>query len=323
LILTGLGFCMRRLLIAAMWMFAALGVFAADCRGQTTQPGEIFDHVLNKYDSMTSYSTEGTITADNENWGMKVHSSTTLTIKIKKPNQYLITWSQVYQMMPGLVQSGAVWNDGSGPYLYMSDTGTYCKMRDDDMALGIASSVTGAAANTIRSLFLPDHGMRIDVFSGMEGLENEGSEQIDGDDCYRISGSSITSKKVTYWISKSTYLVRKFWRSLELPTSDLKAPEMTDQQLDDALKAMGQDVTAASRQQMRDAMKRGRESAAQMKGSQSEVYTKIGSPDFKAADFDFKVPEGVKLGDSPFGGGAGSGSGARMAPSASEPEGGL
>jgi outer membrane lipoprotein-sorting protein len=280
-----------------------LSLFAAVCSAQETRPSAIFDQVLAQYQSMTAYSSEGTITADIDTGGGKTTMETTFSIKLKKPNQYLITWNQTTQNIP-FAQSGAVWSDGSQPYLYMGVMKAYSKMSGDEMALGAATGISGGAAFTIPSLFLPVFKSQPDPFSRLINPQIEGGELVDGDDCYIISGSSTVSKKETFWISKTAHLIRKYSRSLEAPEGGVKLPQMTDQQLDESIKAMGQQVTDATRQQMRDSMKKAQESlkTANLKGSSTEVHLKINSPDLKDSDFDFKPPAEATLKDSLFGG---------------------
>jgi len=290
--------------IAATFSLLLISLCQAVSSAQTTQPGTIFGEALEQYQSMTAYSAEGTVTTDIDTGNIKTKLETMFSIKMKKPNQYLISWSQANQMMPAFVQSGAAWNDGSQPYFYMSAAGGYAKMSSDEMALASATGVSSGAASTIPSMFLAVFGHRSDPFSRLIDPQIEGSEQVDGDDCYIIGGSSMVSKKETYWISKSAHVIRKYSRSLEPPKGGMKLPQMTDQQLDDAIKASGQQVTDATRQQMKDSMKQAQETmkTANLIGTSTEIHHKISSSDLNAADFAFKPPADAPLKTSLFGG---------------------
>jgi len=82
-------------------------------------------------------------------------------------------------------------------------------------------------------------------------------------------------------------------------------PEMTDEQLAESLKAMGQKVTEENKQKMREMMKRSKDiqKTAQMKGSSTELHTGISSPDLNSkAFFQFVLPEGTALKESLFSG---------------------
>jgi hypothetical protein len=290
--------------IALLFLLPVLFLFATVCSAQTTQPSAIFDQGVAQYQSMPVYCAEGTITCDLDTGSVKTTEQTTFSIKMKKPNQYLITWNQTNAIMPAFVQAGAVWNAGSQPYLYMSAMKAYFKMTGDEMALGSATGISSGAAYTIPSLFLPAFKTQPACFSRLLNPQIESSEQIDDDDCYVISSSSTISKKETFWISKSTHLIRKYSRSLEPPAGGMKLPQMTDQQLDDAIKASGQPATDATRQQMRNAMNQAQQTMqnANLKGLSTERQLKVSSPDLKESDFVFKLPPDATLKDSLFGG---------------------
>ena len=81
-------------------------------------------------------------------------------------------------------------------------------------------------------------------------------------------------------------------------------PEMTDEQLEEAIKSMGQEVTEESKQKMRAMMQSSKDvlNTAQMKGSSTELHAKISSPKMNTKDFQFALPAGTVLKESLFGG---------------------
>ena len=81
-------------------------------------------------------------------------------------------------------------------------------------------------------------------------------------------------------------------------------PEMTDEQLEEAIKGMGQEVTEESKQKMREMMKRSKDAlkTAHMKGSSTELHAEISSPKLNTKDFQFALPAGTVLKESLFGG---------------------
>jgi outer membrane lipoprotein-sorting protein len=118
--------------------------------GDNITPNDILKRVDATYKSMQTYKAEGTITSDIDTGGMKMNMVTSFSILLKKPNLYLISWTQKNMPMPGMVQSGAVWSDGTQPYLYMGMMNAYSKITTDEMALGSATGISGGAAFTIR-----------------------------------------------------------------------------------------------------------------------------------------------------------------------------
>lgn len=271
---------------------------------QDTDPNEIFDKVVSTYKSMQTYKAQGTILSEIDIGGMKRNTETSFSIFLKKPNLYLISWTQKNMPMPGMAQSGAVWSDGTQPYLYMGMMNAYSTMSSDDLALGAATGISGGAAFTIPSLFLSAFKEQPAPFSRLKDPKIEKTAKVGEEDCYVISGASTISKMETFWISKSRYVIMKYSRSLEPPDGGLAMPQMTDEELEEAIKGMGQEVTRESKQRMREMMKRSTDvlKAGKMKGSSTELHAEISSPELSKIVFQFALPEGTVLKESLFGG---------------------
>ncbi|MCP4609235.1 MAG: hypothetical protein GY845_11030 [Planctomycetes bacterium] len=288
-----------------LFAFAILMMLCAahGCAEDIT-PSEIFEKVKATYKSMDTYKAQGTITANIDTGGTETNMETTFSIILKKPNLYLISWSQKNMPMAGMSQSGAVWSDGAQPYLYMGGTNAYSKMGSDELALAGATGISGGAAFTIPSLFLSVFKNQPDPFSRLQDPQIEKTEKVGKEDCYVISGSSSISKKETFWVSKTSYLIKKYYRSLESPKGGIAMPEMTDEQLEQTIKVMGQEVTEESKQKMREMMKRSKDvlKTTDMKGSSTELHAEISSPKMNTKDFQFALPAGTVLKESFFGG---------------------
>jgi len=272
--------------------------------GDDISPNEILKKVAATYKSLKTYKAEGTITTDIDTDGMKMKTETSFSILLKKPNLYLVFWTQQNVPLPGMVQSGAVWSDGTQPYLYMGIKNAYSKMISDEFALSSATGISGGAAFTIPSLFLPVFKEQPAPFSRLKDPEIEKTEKVGEEDCYVLSGPSAISKKEVFWVSKTSCLIRKYYRSLELPESGPALPEMTDEQLEEAIKGMGQEVTDESKKNLKDMMERSRKRLKTMKtkGSSTELHANVASPELNKSDFKFVLPEGTVLKDSLFAG---------------------
>ena len=81
-------------------------------------------------------------------------------------------------------------------------------------------------------------------------------------------------------------------------------PEMTDEQLEEAIKGMGKEVPEETKKNMREMMERSRTmlKTAKMKGSSTELHANVSSPQLNKSDFKFALPEGTVLKDSLFSG---------------------
>ena len=214
----------------------------------------VIARVIATYKSMESYSSNGSIVTDQMTGGFHVVTTTTFAIKLKKPNLYLITWSQT-SIPAALPQGGAVWNEGTQPYLYLVMDNSYSKIGSDVAALGAANSISAGVTDTIPSLFLPAFTDKGAAVSRLLDPVIEKTDFANGEECYVISGQTNLSKKETFWISKASNLVLKFEKDLEAPVGGATVTYLSDDDLEKALKALGQPVTEETKRQTRELLK--------------------------------------------------------------------
>src|ERR1035438_2609155 len=160
---------------------------ATNVSAQGITPSEIFQEVTTTYELMQTYKSAGIIVVDMDAGGRKMSIETSFSILLKKPNLYLISWTQKNMPMAGMTQDAAVWSDGTQPYLYMGITKAYSKMGSDELALASATGISGGAAFTIPSLFFKG---RPAPFSRLKDLKMEKSEQVGEEDCYVVDRKS-------------------------------------------------------------------------------------------------------------------------------------
>ncbi|HUT47447.1 MAG TPA: hypothetical protein VMX36_14295 [Sedimentisphaerales bacterium] len=287
-----------------LFAFAFLMMLIAHGCAEDITPEKIFEKVKTAYKSMNTYKAQGTIISNIDTGEMNVNAETSFSIILKKPNLYLISWTQKNMAMPGMSQSGAVWSDGAQPYLYMGGMNSYSRMGSDELALGGATGISGGAAFTIPSLFLSVFKEQPSPISRLKDPQIETTEKVGEEDCYVISGSSSVSKKETFWISKKSYLIKKSYRSLEPPEGGIAIPKITDEQVAEAIKGMGQEVTEESKKNLRETMESTRTmlKTVKIKGSSTELHANVSSPELNKNDFKFALPEGAILKESLFGG---------------------
>lgn len=276
-----------------VWSIVGVMVLVgAGCTRETTSAAQVLAEADAAYQSLDTYKSQGNIISDIDMGTSKITTETSFTILLKKPDLYLVTWSQKIPGMPE-TQTGAVWNDGSQRYLYMSGIHAYCPMPDDASALGAATGISSGAAATVPFAFLKLPEMGENPFSRLDNPKIQGSEDINGEACHIVSGPSSISKEERFWISKESGLMRQCSRSLEAPDTGRKIPEMNDAQLEETLKAMGQEVTEENKNKYREML----ESMSKMsvRGTVTENHESITSPDLNPKDFQFTFPEGTTL----------------------------
>ncbi len=262
-------------------------------------PASILKRVQATYQSMQTYCSNGTIVSERMEGTTKIQTTTTFSINLKKPNLYLISWNQT-SIPQALPQGGAVWSDGTQPYLYLLMDKTYTKIGDDVAALGAANAVSGGASNTIPSLFFPAFTNKGFALARLRNPVVDKSDFIGGEDCYVLSGSSNLSPKETFWISKSSNLILKYERSLDAPVDGVKTPEITEDVIEKALRALGQPVTEENKKQVREMMKTANSTmqSGDANGTSTEMQLQITNPNFAASDFHYAPPSGTTLTDS-------------------------
>jgi hypothetical protein len=127
-------------------------------------------------------------------------------------------------------------------------------------------------------------------------LRVEESEKIGDEDCFVLSVESPVSKRETYWISKASYLIRKYSRTLERPEGDHVIAELSEEQIEEGTTMMGWDVTEENRKRFRDFQKlRSMRLAAKMKGAVVEQHDEISFPQINNADFAYALPADAVL----------------------------
>ncbi len=260
-------------------------------------PTEILSRVSAAYKSMKTYKLEGTAFYDGTANGAKIRTERSFTILLKKPNQYLTSWLQKDLLSPGKAERGAVWSDGTQPYIYMDAMNAYAKMTNEEAAL--AHGVSGGFS--VPWLFISG-AQNKSTFARFHNVKIEKSEKIGEEECYVVSSQSVFSKKETLWISKRSYLIRKYEHSLEPPEEGIQMPEMTDEEAIDAIKAMGKKVTEENKRNLRNIMKESRKilRTIKLKGTITEIYLKSSSPQLTRSDFNFSPPKGTSLSEDAY-----------------------
>lgn len=261
---------------------------------QESDPRTILNKVIATYDALESYSATGTVQSNLESNGTVVNVVTSFSIKLKKPNLYQVTWEQKNIATAEVMQRGALWSDGTQPYLYFGAVNTYTKMQSDGLARGAAAGPSDGAAFTIPSLFFLRSRQVTDPFSSLTELQLVGTEQLEGEACYVIRGKLADAQQRTLWISQTTHLIRQSMRSIDQPAKNEKF-KITEQELAATLKADGQKVTAANKTALRNALKQAHEieNSLSVKGTVTELHLNPAKATLAAADMVFNVPAGV------------------------------
>jgi len=253
---------------------------------------EIINKVLAKYAGLDSYSSEGDVFTDMDMSGVdadivpgisdemkkklqeskefqdavqkRQKSKHTFSAKLARPNLYCIEWSQ--KVHETFTNTGAVWSTGDGHYLL--NAGRKTSPKDRRIALASATGVSGGAANIIPSLFFDEP---ISFFRKWQGLSQQADEDIDGDDCYVISGR-LAHITITCWISQKTMLIRQ---SRQLLGGRGEMPDISEETIAESLEAMGREVTPEAITRNKKIMEAARAMMSNVKGTITETHRNI------------------------------------------------
>jgi hypothetical protein len=286
----------------------------ANSQGPTVT--EIMQKVAEQYESLTSLSASGTAVsvmdmskvapknlpgmnqmpggaknskAMQQALSKPIRTESTLSVKLGRPNLYRVEWDST---VGPATMKGAAWCAGEGDYLSI-DKMKYSRMDSRELALPSATGVSGGAAGTLPSVF----------FSGKSGLlslvqkpSRVADDTVEGEDCYVVKGDAM-GMGVILWITKTNYLVKQKQLVLGGKT---KMPDMSDGQMEEGLKKMG-NLSPAQKAQAKAAMKNMKPMLAQTKGTMTETYRnlEINQP-VKTEDFKHEMAAGAKLSASLF-----------------------
>jgi hypothetical protein len=252
----------------------------------------ILGKVAEAYKSISTYRSHGTTSAEVQMAGQTITDKGEFTMVLEKPDHYRISWTKSNSIAPTQKQSGAVWHDGTDRNLFV-ETGPkngYVKQTEDKAALDAAAGLSGGVAVSVPSLFFEKFKGRNNPAASIKEPKLEGTEKVEGVDCYVVSGPSRESKQETLWIAKDSHLLVKYARSLEQPDGNM---ELTDDEVADILKQRGEEPTDENKAKIREMANKMRAFIRQMniKGTISETHVDVASPKLKKEDFKYDMPK--------------------------------
>ena len=275
--------------------------------GDKLTPHEIVKQAQDAYAALSSYSDNGMVGMDAAGYAV----TTKFSIRLQRPNQYLINWTQTSNR-PGAEIQGSVWSDGTSDYLLFiagspnqGKPAEPQKVRDMQMALGSATGPSGFAAATIPGIFFYQYwGDVLGVpASGKAKLTMHPDENVGGVECYVISSfidlsqqpAPVQSSKasgmeklgtstITLWIGKRDHLIHQTRKVSE--GAIMKTPQMTEVDIKKYLEQQNKPATpeaiAAWRQQQEASIKQFQ--AAKVSFTQNHEHIVVNQK-FLPADF--------------------------------------
>ncbi len=129
--------------------------------------------------------------------------TTTFSIKLARPDHYLIEWEQ--PVTTSYTNKGAVWSAGEGDFLRMGSRDQ--EQSSQEMALASATGISGGAAATIPGTFFAmKWGNQLGGLS--RTAKRQADEKVGNVDCYVLT-SDLNGMTRTLWIGKPDFLIHQ------------------------------------------------------------------------------------------------------------------
>lgn len=259
-------------------------------------PVLLLQRVKDHYRSASTYAAEGKALTRilQPDSGTEIAVGVSFRMWLGRPGLYRIEWTEHRNL--GRTESGAVWNDGDGPHLYLGASGAYTRMISDPIALAAATGVSLGVAHTIPNLFF---GFR-ETTSLIDALQSpvlETSAVIDETPCYVVAASLPSGLEYRLWISEREPILVQVENLLGGSSETDAVPASTPEQEEQALRALGLEDTEANRERIRSSLQHARELMKQVRGTARQLHQNIRmSLPLATETFAFPVPEGATNG---------------------------
>ena len=227
--------------------------------------------------------------------GRETSIGATFSMKLARPRYYRVEWTQ----HPGLgrPQSGAVWNDGDRPRLYLEASGAVSDMESDEMAIAAATGASMATAHTIPTLFFR-FGDSPDLIDRIAEPRLEGSQMIGVVDCHIVAGHTANGINYRLWIATNEPYIVQIENSLGGPLSQDAIQEQSPEDEERTLKALGREITEENRRQLQDSLRQARAIIASVRGTSKQTFLTFDlTLPIPSEAFAFDVPEGTESRD--------------------------
>ncbi|WP_068412183.1 RNA polymerase sigma factor [Planctomyces sp. SH-PL62] len=180
-------------------------------------PGRLLAEVQKTYAGAKSYEDEGESTAVFTSPSGKRTVKKPFSTRFLRPNLFYFEFSQRTGDGDGEMDRFVVWSDAA-PESSKHWWTLRPKVQEEtlQMALGGASGISGGTSTLIPSLLMPEavptYPLRV-----LKDPRFAGEEVVDESSCRKVEGKNLSGDVETYWIDRSTSLVRKLVTKMQFP----------------------------------------------------------------------------------------------------------
>ena len=190
-----------------------------------TEEGEqLIKDIQQEYQELENFSCTGKIQISKfVNDFAAYEYATNFTIKLKKPNNFLIHWKRSEAKESSMQSEGAIWSEGGKVFYFQKDLGGYFELSQPEQAFSIAAGESFGITYKIPSLFFKSY-FNYDWLSSF----GEPNVFVNDNSSLKITGVVIdleTIKKYEIDILKDQHFIKNYWSKTTQPDSNKKHVE--------------------------------------------------------------------------------------------------
>jgi len=205
--------------LVVLFSISATPSVAGTPSGAGPTASEILDNMVAAYAALASYKDSGEVKLTREGEGERVRRLVFSTSFVR-PELFRFEYDKHHETSdPESSERYVVWSDEQGIRSWWAVRPEVREFDAIEHALGGPTGVSHGSATRIPALLMP----QMLWGSGMRHLERPvlvGEERIGTSDCYRleVTRGDRSRRRMTLWLEKETYLVRKVYDSMQLPS---------------------------------------------------------------------------------------------------------
>ena len=172
--------------------------------------------MLHKYASLSSYQDNGVVEHIFKRSSGETFNADPFETRFVRPNLFRFEWINT-SMVERQPIKNAVWSDGRQSYIYTGYNKDEEARRTESLGLAIASAtgISSASSYHVSTLLMAEVGGSLR--DTLNHLSAQGSEMIEGHDCYVLSRVEPGGDIFAVWIGKEDHLLYKIKTVMHFP----------------------------------------------------------------------------------------------------------
>lgn len=277
----------------------------------TEEGKQIINEIQQEYQKIENFSCTGKIKITNFVNDFAAHEyATSFTIKLKKPDHFLIHWTRDEVKESSMHIEGAIWREGGKIFYYQKDLDGYFALSQAEQAFSIATGVSFGITYKIPSLFFKSY-FKNDWLSSFK----DPNVHENNDSSLKISGVVIDSESIKKYeidILKDQHFIKRHWSKTTQPDSNKKHVEglikrrkeieefaekydRLFEELDDSEKKIAVESILRKLDERIEYLSKLPENKHMAHSVVNEIFENISTNNLNQDDFIFQVPPGVEF----------------------------